>query len=128
MSGGKDAAAADVGVEARHRAALRMVRAHPHQLHLRMLFLGALSNCTSLCLDNARERERAVDVLLHALRESDDARFLRELLGADPADRATRMHAHGALLERGAQAAWRLAGGDVVINAAAAAEEDTSHE
>lgn len=38
-----------------------------------------------------------------------DAAFLLELLGPDPMDRATRLHSHGALLERAAQAAYRLA-------------------
>jgi hypothetical protein len=64
------------------------------------------------CLDDAADRDVVLDALVDAVSVSADARFLRELLGADPGDRMTRMHAHGALLSRATEAAWRLAGGE----------------
>jgi len=58
----------------------------------------------------ARHREAHAMVAAHqATDPTTDARFLLALLGPDPADRATRLHAHGALLGRAAQAAYRLA-------------------
>jgi len=58
----------------------------------------------------SRHREaHAMVARYHGTDHETDARFLLALLGPDPADRATRLHAHGALLERAAQAAYRLA-------------------
>jgi len=108
----RDAAAADVGVEARHRAAHRMVAAYNRPNTLRALVMSALAKNEGLCTDSADDCARLVDAILSEVSQDDDARFLRELLGSDPLDRATRLHAHGALLERAAQAAWRLAGGE----------------
>lgn len=108
----RDAAAADVGVEARHRAAFAMVARHTRYESLRDAVLGALIAQRASCLDDDTELAAVADEVVRHISASTDARYLRELLGADPADRATRMHAHGALLERAAQAAWRLAGGE----------------
>lgn len=111
----RDAAAADLGVEARHRAAPALIaRYKGRDRSLRNALRAALSRCEAFSLDDDADREDVLEVVLSALRNSADAEMLREILGADPADRATRLHAHGMLLEHGAQAAWRLAGGGTV--------------
>jgi len=109
----RDAAAADIGVEARHRAAHAMLARFARYESLRDVIASALADCHSLCLDNEAEVDAVASIVFAAIGDTADARFLRELLGADPGDRMTRMHAHGALLSRATEAAWRLAGGDV---------------
>lgn len=107
----KDAAHASVGVEARHRAAHAMVARFTRPNTLRAHVMAAIAKREHLCTDSVEDCRALVDAIMAEIEAGDDARFLRELLGEDPADRATRLHAHGALLERAAQAAWRLSGG-----------------
>jgi len=107
----RDAAAADVGVEDRDRAARRMLRRYTRPNTLRALVMSAIAKSEHLCTDSPGDCGVLVDVIVAEIRDSDEARFLRELLGADPGDRITRMHAHGALMQRATDAAWRLAGG-----------------
>ena len=107
----RDAAAADVGVEDRHRAAARMAVRYRRFEDLRSAVVGALLTQRSACLDNDGDLAAVADEVVRYIAASSDARFLRELLGADPGDRITRMHAHGALMQRATDAAWRLAGG-----------------
>lgn len=107
----KDAARADATVEARHREARAMVARYARPNTLRSHVMAALAKHEHLCTDNVADCRALVDAILDEISSGDDARFLLELLGPDPQDRATRMHAHGALLERAAQAAYRLASG-----------------
>lgn len=107
----KDAAGADVGVEERHRRAHAMLARFKRYESLRSAVIGALQAQRSACLDNDAEVGAVADEIVRYIASSADARFLRELLGEDPNDRMTRMHAHGALLARATEAAWRLAGG-----------------
>ena len=81
----------------------------------------ALVDQSARCLDDAEERVCVREAVLTALSQSSDARFVRTLLGRDPADRMTRMHAHGALLGRAAEAAWRLAAGWMYVDDEASA-------
>lgn len=112
MTRTKDAARADASVEARHREARAMVARFARYETLRETIVGALQAQRSSCLDNDAEVSAVADEVVRCIARSADARFLVELFGPDPLDRATRMHAHGALAERAAQAAWRLAGGE----------------
>lgn len=108
----KDAASADVGIEERHRRAQAMLARFKRPNTLRSHILAALAKNEHLCpgnIDDARALAKAIE---EEITSGDDARFLRELLGEDPNDRMTRMHAHGALLSRATEAAWRLAGGE----------------
>ena len=108
----RDPAAADVGVEARHTSAHAMVARFQGHQPLEEVVALALAVSSSRCLDDDDDRAAVMREVVNAIRDSTDARFIRELLGDDPGDRMTRMHAHGALLARATDAAWRLAGGD----------------
>lgn len=106
-----DAARADVGVEERHRRASQMVATFARYETLEATISRALLEIPHRCLDSFEDRQVVIAHLVAAISHNPDARFLRELLGPEPADRMTRMHAHGALLQRATEAAWRLAGG-----------------
>lgn len=108
----RDPVAADVGVEARHAGARAMLARFSGHQPLDEVIALALAVSSSRCLDDDDDRAFVAREVVAAIRNSTDARFIRELLGDDPPDRMTRMHAHGALLARATDAAWRLAGGD----------------
>lgn len=107
----RDAARADVGIEERHRRAAAMVERFKRYESLEATIVAALNQCEPFALDDENDKRDVADRIIAAIRASADGAFLRELLGDEPADRMTRMHAHGALFERATQAAWRLAGG-----------------
>ena len=107
----RDAARADVGVEERHRRATQMVARFARHESLEATVIRALTECRSLCLDDGDELAAVAAHVVLSIRQGNDGAYLRELLGEVPADRMTRMHAHGALLQRATDAAWRLAGG-----------------
>lgn len=118
----RDAAAADIGVEQRHVAARAMLDRYRGHQALEEVVELALAVMSARCLDDDDDRAAVTREVVRAIRDSTDARFVRELLGADPGDRMTRLHAHGALLGRATDAAWRLAGGDYTDSGEIAAE------
>lgn len=107
-----DAASADLSVDARHDAAHRMASRFATYESPEQLVTDAVARCSWCSLDDEGQRSYVVATILSALRDSTDARFVRELLGDEPDNRMTRMHAHGLLFSRATEAAWRLALGE----------------
>lgn len=109
----RDPAAADLSVEARHRAASARVRvaktlAMPS---LHAVVKHAVLCCESRSLDSFEDRAHVVDKVLEHIRRTEEAAFIREILGPDPKEYTSRAVAHGALLQELCEAAMRLAGG-----------------
>lgn len=79
----------------------------------RAWILGALSRCSSMCLDNAEERERVADEIVRVLRDDPDARLIRTAFeGAKTGGtRIIAMRGYGGRIEANIlDAAARLAG------------------
>ena len=107
------ATTAAVSVEERHRLAHAVVaRAKASRPEtLEEVVRRALAEVPHRCFDDAEDRRAVTLQIVREIRASTDARFVRDALGDDPADRLTRLHAHGAITSHLAECAWRLAGG-----------------